>query len=99
MSKNQTVYAVVEKHEYSLYCHGVYFDRAKAEERLSELYEGADAAVVETSLVGQNEDEILDTALRAELASLQSAFEASGGRGVDLANRIDEIRAELGETL
>ena len=33
---------------------------------------------------------------RAELERLEVAFEEAGGRGVDLAERIDELRAELG---
>lgn len=35
-------------------------------------------------------------ALRAELAELEAAFKAAGGRGVEMAERIDELRAQLG---
>jgi len=34
---------------------------------------------------------------RKELARLEAAFEEAGGRGVELAERIDELRAQLGE--
>lgn len=37
-----------------------------------------------------------DAAARAELAELEAEFERAGGRGVELADRIDELRAELG---
>lgn len=40
-----------------------------------------------------------ETKLRAELRQLEAALDANGGRGVELAERIDEIREELGETL
>ena len=36
---------------------------------------------------------------RAELARLEATFAEAGGRGVELAEQIDELRAELGETL
>jgi hypothetical protein len=35
-------------------------------------------------------------ALRAHLKVLEAAFERAGGRGVELAEEIDEIRKELG---
>ena len=35
--------------------------------------------------------------LRDELARLESAFAALGGRGVELAERIDELRQQLAE--
>ena len=35
--------------------------------------------------------------LREELAKLVAQFEAQGGRGIELADRIDAIREELGE--
>lgn len=38
-----------------------------------------------------------EDALRTELAELEAAFERAGGRGIDLAERIDEIREILGE--
>lgn len=34
---------------------------------------------------------------RAELSTLEAAFEEAGGRGVEMAERIDTLRAELGE--
>lgn len=34
---------------------------------------------------------------RAELERLEAAFEEAGGRGIDLAERIDELREELGD--
>ena len=37
--------------------------------------------------------------LREELRDLEAAFELAGGRGVELAERIDELREELGESL
>ena len=40
-----------------------------------------------------------DAAARAELAELEAELDAAGGRGVELAERIDELRADLGETL
>jgi len=36
-------------------------------------------------------------ALERELAELEAAFEAAGGRGIEMAERIDEIRQALGE--
>lgn len=45
---------------------------------------------------------VMDTRTReaklAALASLETQFEAAGGRGVELAERIDALRAELGIT-
>lgn len=38
-----------------------------------------------------------EQALRTELAELQAQFDEAGGRGVDLAERIDDILRELGE--
>ena len=35
--------------------------------------------------------------LREELRGLVVAFELAGGRGIDLANRIDELREQFGE--
>lgn len=36
---------------------------------------------------------------REELAELEADFERAGGRGVELADRIDALREELGEDL
>ena len=47
--------------------------------------------------IGASED--TDAEARAELARLEAQFAAAGGRGVELAEQIDELRAELGETL
>lgn len=41
--------------------------------------------------------QIEESALRVKLAELQGEFVAAGGRGVDLAEQIDEIQRQLGE--
>ena len=40
-----------------------------------------------------------EAAAKKELAVLEAALDASGGRGVELADRIDELRKELGEEI
>jgi len=40
-------------------------------------------------------DEPKPSDLREELAQLEAEFARAGGRGVELAERIDELRAEL----
>lgn len=59
-----------------------------AEEDLRNL--GVDIPAQEEEDDGDDED-----LLREELANLEAEFDRAGGRGVELANRIDELREEL----
>lgn len=63
--------------------------------------EAAIAEQVKESVRARLTDEAALAENRAELASLHSAFESAGGRGIELADRVDEIsrRVQVAEAL
>lgn len=65
----------------------------------SELFDEPSAFGLEAtgSLPDWATSQIEESELRVKLAELQGEFAAAGGRGVELAEQIDEIQRQLGE--